>query len=114
MKLRVSLINLFHGKNKEKGLERQKKLLEKYNTSKLCGGFIGVPERMKTMQITKRHLIQLRLKINYLKEAMSLNDSNSFYAYVRCKQNVFVRQGWTMRRQCWKYNITRFFISAIW
>ena len=24
-------------------------------TSKLCGGFIGVPERMKTTQITKRY-----------------------------------------------------------
>ena len=39
-------------KNKEKGLERntcQKKLLEKKCSSKICGGFIYVPERMKTM-----------------------------------------------------------------
>ena len=46
-------------KNKENGQERntcQKKLLKKLCLSKLCGGFIGVPERMKTMQITKRHL----------------------------------------------------------
>ena len=32
-------------------------------------GFIGVPERMKTTQITKRHLMQLRLKLNNLKDA---------------------------------------------
>ena len=38
----------------------QKKLLEKYCLSKLCGGFIGVPERMKTMQITKKHLTKLK------------------------------------------------------
>ena len=46
-------------KNKENGIERntcQKKLLEKQCLSKLCGGFIGIPEIMKTMQITKRHL----------------------------------------------------------
>ena len=38
-------------KTKENGQERntcQKKLFEKYRTSKLCGGFIGVPEKMKT------------------------------------------------------------------
>ena len=29
---------------------------------KLCGGFVGVPERTKTTQITKRHLMQLQLK----------------------------------------------------
>ena len=63
-------------KNKENGLERntcQKKLLEKQCLSKLCGGFIGVPERMKTMQITKRHLMQLQLKLDNLKEAMNKN-----------------------------------------
>ena len=31
----------------------QKKLLEKLCLSKLCGGFISAPERMKTMQITE-------------------------------------------------------------
>ena len=36
-------------------------------------GFIGVPERKKTMQITKRHLMQLQLKSDNLKEAMSKN-----------------------------------------
>ena len=38
-------------KNNENGLERnicQKKLLEKYCSNKLCGGFIRIPERMKT------------------------------------------------------------------
>ena len=49
-------------KNKESSLERntcQKKLLEKYCANKLCGGFIGVPERMKTTRITKRQFMQL-------------------------------------------------------
>ena len=52
-------------KNKENYLER--------NTcqKKLCEGFIGVPERMKITQITKRHLMQLQLKLDNLKEAMS-------------------------------------------
>ena len=47
------------------------------------------------MQNTKRHLTQLQLKSDHLKEAMSKklacnikNDSKSFYAYVRSKQNV--------------------------
>ena len=30
-----------------------------------------VPERMKIMQITKRHLMQLRLKLDSLKEGIS-------------------------------------------
>ena len=33
-----------------------KKAIRKIMFNKLCGGFIGVPEMMKTMQITKRHL----------------------------------------------------------
>ena len=40
---------------------------------KLCGGIIGVQERKKTMQIIKRHLMQLQLKSDNLKEAMSKN-----------------------------------------
>ena len=46
-------------KNKENGLERntcQKKLLEILWLSKLCGGLIGVPEIMKSTQITNRHV----------------------------------------------------------
>ena len=39
----------------------------------LSGGFIGVPEMMKTMQITKRHLMQLQLKLDNLKEGMNKN-----------------------------------------
>ena len=76
MKLRLSSINLFPGKNKDNGLERntrQKMLLAKYCSSKLCGGFIGVPEKIKTMQIKKRHLMQLQLKLDNLKQAMSKN-----------------------------------------
>ena len=34
---------------------------------------IDVPERMKTTQITKSRLMQLRLKLDSLKEAMSNN-----------------------------------------
>ena len=33
-----------------------KEAIIKYCLSKLCGGFIGVPERIETMQIIKRHL----------------------------------------------------------
>ena len=33
-----------------------KEVIRKIVLSKLCGGFIGIPETMKTMQITKRHL----------------------------------------------------------
>ena len=76
MKLKVSLINVFPSKNKENGLERnscQKKLLEKYCTSKLCGGFKDVPERMMTTQSTKKHVMELRIKLDNLKEAMSNN-----------------------------------------
>ena len=36
---------------------------------KQCGGFIGVLERMKTMQIIKRHLMQLQLKLDNLKKS---------------------------------------------
>ena len=51
---------------------------------KVCGGFIGVPERMKAMQITKRHLIKLdNLKEAIKQLACNINyDSNSCYAYV--------------------------------
>ena len=42
--------------------------------------FIGVPERMKTMQITKN---ALNLATNEIR-----NDSKSFYAYIRSKQKV--------------------------
>ena len=66
MKLRVSLINLFPSKNKENSLETQKEPIRK-----ICGGFIGVPERMKTTQISKRHLMHLRIKFDNLKNAIS-------------------------------------------
>ena len=36
-------------------------------------GFIDISERTKTMQVTKRNLMQLRLKLDDLKEAMSKN-----------------------------------------
>ena len=35
---------------------------------KLCRGFISTPEKTKTTQITKRHLMQLQLKLGNLKE----------------------------------------------
>ena len=34
---------------------------------------MDVLERMKTTQITKRHLLQLQMKLGNLKEAMSKN-----------------------------------------
>ena len=46
----------------------QKKLLKKQVHKQIFGGFIGAPERMKTTQITKRHLMQLRMKLDNLKE----------------------------------------------
>ena len=41
--------------------------------------YIGIPEKMKTTQIKKRHLMQL---------CNLTNDSKSFYVYVRSKQNI--------------------------
>ena len=56
---------------------------------------IGVPERIKTMQITNRHLMQLQLKLDNPKEAMSKklacnikHYNKSLCAYIRSKQNV--------------------------
>ena len=50
---------------------------------------------MKTTEITNRHLMELRMKLDNLKEAMRKilacnikHDSKSFYAYIRSKQNV--------------------------
>ena len=84
--------------NKENSLERnicQKKLLEKWRTSKLCVEFISVPERTKTTHITKKHLLQLIMKLNNLKEAIKKQIarnikkySKSSYAYIKSKQNV--------------------------
>ena len=63
-------------KNKENGLERntcQKKLLEKLCSSKLCG---GVPERMKTMQITKRHLKSLNAATTEIRQSKRSYEQN--------------------------------------
>ena len=72
-----STIDKFVPLKKKQGKRSKKKHLSKEAirkiANKLCGGFIGVPERMNTMQITKRHLMQLRLKLDNLKEAMSKN-----------------------------------------
>ena len=46
---------------------------------------IGVPERMKIMQITKTH-------INY-RQTLACNTKMSFYAYVRSKQNMQDKRG---------------------
>ena len=61
-------------KNKGNSLQRNllKKLL-KILFNNLRRGFMGAPERMKTLQISKRHLMQLRLKLDSLKEAMGKN-----------------------------------------
>ena len=48
-------------------------IIDKFVLSNLCGGFIGVSERMKTMHIAKRQLMQVQLKLDNLKEAMNKN-----------------------------------------
>ena len=54
---------------------------------------------MTIMQITKKHLIQLQLKLDNLKSCQQelacniTNYSKSLYAYVRSKQNVRVKVG---------------------
>ena len=53
---------------KKQGKWPRKKHISKEAIRKMCGGFIRVPERMKTMQITKRHSMQLQIKLNNLKE----------------------------------------------
>ena len=61
---------------------------------KICLSCVGVPERVKTKQITKRHLMQLRMKLDSIKESMkkiACNrniDSKNCYAFVSSKQNV--------------------------
>ena len=62
-----SIIEQFVSLKKKQGKRSRKKHLSKEvikkiiykQTTYVCGGFIGVPERMKTTQITKRHLMQL-------------------------------------------------------
>ena len=54
---------------KKQGKRSRKKYLSKEVIRKIVfkqtmGGFIGVPERMKTMRIAKRHLMQLRLRLD--------------------------------------------------
>ena len=60
---------------KKQGKRSRKKHLSKEVIRKiaykLCGWFIDVPERMTTTQITKRHLMQLQLKLDNIKEAIS-------------------------------------------
>ena len=55
-----SIIDKFVPLKKQGKRSRKKHLskeaIRKIVLSKLCGGFIGAPERMKTMQITKSHL----------------------------------------------------------
>ena len=70
-----SIINFVPLKKQGKR-SRKKHLLKeaiRKRTSKLCGRFIGVPERMKTTQITKKHLLQQQMKLNNLRDAMSKN-----------------------------------------
>ena len=70
MKLKSSL-KMCSIKKQEK-LSRKKHLSKEAIRKKTAytkgEGFICVPERMKTTQITKRHLMQLRLKLENLKE----------------------------------------------
>ena len=52
-----------------------------------------MPERMKTMRITKRYLMQLRLKLDNLKEAMSkkklmAEDLNGYFSSVLTREDI--------------------------
>ena len=63
---------------KKQGKRSRKKHLSKEAIRKvvfkqLCGEFIGVPERMNTMQITKRHLSLLQLKLENVKGPFKKN-----------------------------------------
>ena len=42
--------------------KQSRKLLKKLRTSKQCGGFIYVPERIKITHNRKQHLMQLQMK----------------------------------------------------
>ena len=50
-----------------------KEAIPKIAYKQTIGGFIGIPEWMKIAQITKRHLMELQLKLDNLKETMSKN-----------------------------------------
>ena len=56
-------------KKQGNGLERNT-CQKKNSIQPNCGWFIGLTKRTKITQITKRHLIKLRLKLDNLKEAM--------------------------------------------
>ena len=69
-----SVIDNFFPLKKQRKRSKKKHLSKEKSCSyKLCGRFIGVPERMKSVQITKRHSMQLRLKLDNLKEDMNNN-----------------------------------------
>ena len=90
MKLRVSSINLFLSKNKENGVERntcQKRLLEKYiyRRTRKEDDYANYKEALNaaTTEIRQsKRSYEQKLACNIK------NDSKSFYAYVRSKQNV--------------------------
>ena len=81
----------------EQGVHRscQKRLSERCDINKICGGFINIQERMKIMKFTKEALNAATNEVRKAKRnfehklAQNIkSDSKSFYAYVRSKQNV--------------------------
>ena len=95
MKLRVSPINLFPSKNKENGVDRntcQKRLLE--NSVKTMWRVYRRTRKEEDNAIYKEALNAATTEIRQSKRSYEQklacnikNDSNSFYAYVRSKQN---------------------------
>ena len=69
----MQLIFMFLCKSKGNGLKRntcQKRLSERLDISKICGGFINIRGRIKMMMLTKR---QQQTKLESLSEMLSTN-----------------------------------------
>ena len=66
MKLRVSSINFSLQKQGKRSRKKylSKEVIRKIVFKQTMGRFIGVPERMKIIRIAKRHLMQLRLRLD--------------------------------------------------
>ena len=54
----MQLIVMFQGKSKGNGLRKnifQKRLSERLDINKICGGFVNIRERINIRMLTKRH-----------------------------------------------------------
>ena len=100
---------------KENGLERntcQKKLLENSIQANYVEGLLayqkGNTNYKDTLNAATTEIRQYKRDYEQKLACNVKNYSKSFYVYVRIKTKC-MKQCWTFRRQCWKYNITRFF-----